>query len=99
VPNIMVDCSHANSNKNHELQPLVIENVTNQILEGNTSICGIMVESNLHAGNQKIPADLADLKYGVSITDACIDWETTEDSLRDMADKLRTVLPGRRMPG
>ncbi len=96
LPNIMVDCSHANSNKNHELQPLVMENVTNQILEGNTSICGIMVESNIHAGNQKIPANLKDLKYGVSVTDACIDWETTEKSLREMANKLRPVLPGRR---
>lgn len=93
--NIMVDCSHANSNKNHELQPLVMENVTNQILEGNTSIIGIMVESNLKAGNQKITANLDDLEYGVSITDACIDWETTENALRDMREKLKDVLPGR----
>lgn len=93
--NIMVDCSHANSNKNHELQPLVMENVTNQILEGNESIIGIMIESNLKAGNQKIPADLADLEYGVSITDACIDWETTDAALTEMADKLREVLPKR----
>jgi len=93
--NIMVDCSHANSNKNHELQPLVMENVTNQILEGNTSIIGIMVESNLKAGNQKITANLDDLEYGVSITDACIDWETTEKALRDMREKLKDVLPGR----
>lgn len=93
--NIMVDCSHANSNKNHELQPLVMENVTNQILEGNTSIIGIMVESNLKAGNQKITANLDDLEYGVSITDACIDWKTTENALRDMREKLKDVLPGR----
>ena len=87
--NIMVDCSHANSNKNHELQPLVMENVTNQILEGNKSIIGIMIESNLKAGNQKIPANLEELEYGVSITDACIDWETTESSLKEMdADGL-----------
>ena len=94
--NIMVDCSHANSNKNHELQPLVMENVTNQILEGNRSIIGIMIESNLKAGNQKIPANLNDLEYGVSITDACIDWETTEASLKEMAEKLREILPGRK---
>jgi len=93
--NIMVDCSHANSNKNHELQPLVMENVTNQILEGNQSIIGIMVESNLKAGNQKITENLDDLEYGVSITDACIDWETTEKSLRDMCEKLKNVLSER----
>lgn len=94
--NIMVDCSHANSNKNHELQPLVMDNVTHQILDGNQSIMGLMVESHLGAGNQKIPADLRQLKYGVSITDACIDWPTTEKALLDMASKLRRVLPGRR---
>ncbi|MCL4149561.1 UNVERIFIED_CONTAM: hypothetical protein GTU68_037991 [Idotea baltica] len=94
--NIMVDCSHANSNKNHDLQPLVMENVTNQIIEGNESIIGIMVESNLKAGNQKITANLDDLEYGVSITDACIDWETTEKALRNMSDKLKNILPNRR---
>ena len=95
TPNIMVDCSHANSNKNHDLQILVMENVTNQILEGNQSIIGLMVESNLKSGNQKIPADLSDLEYGVSITDACIDWDTTEEALRDIQNKLKGVLPGR----
>jgi 3-deoxy-7-phosphoheptulonate synthase len=93
--NIMVDCSHANSNKNHELQPLVIDNVTNQILEGNKSIIGIMVESNIKAGNQKITPNLDDLEYGVSITDACIDWDTTVQSLRDMREKLKGVLTKR----
>jgi len=93
--NIMVDCSHANSNKNHELQPLVLENITNQILEGNKSIIGLMVESNIGAGNQKVPADRSQLEYGVSITDACIDWETTENAVRAMADKLKDVLPQR----
>lgn len=93
--NIMVDCSHANSNKNHELQPLVMDNVANQILEGNKSIIGLMVESNIYAGNQKIPADLGDLEYGVSVTDACIDWEATEAALTSMRNKLKTVLPTR----
>lgn len=93
--NIMVDCSHANSNKNHELQPLVLENVTNQIVEGNTSIMGVMIESNLGAGNQKIPPNLDDLEYGVSVTDACIDWDTTVSVLTDMAQKLGEVLPNR----
>lgn len=93
--NIMVDCSHANSDKNHELQPLVLENVTNQILEGNKSIIGVMVESNIGAGNQKIPDDLSQLQYGVSITDACIDWTTTEKTLMGMAERLRSALPHR----
>ena len=90
--NIMVDCSHANSSKQPELQPSVLENVANQILEGNTSIIGLMIESNLHAGNQDIPANLEDLKYGVSVTDGCIDWPTTEASLRAMRDTLKAAL-------
>lgn len=93
--NIMVDCSHANSSKQPELQPSVVENVANQILEGNTSIIGLMVESNLHAGNQDIPANLDDLKYGVSVTDGCIDWATTEASLRAMRDTLKAALVAR----
>ncbi len=93
--NIMVDCSHANSNKNYELQPLVMENVTNQILEGNQSIVGVMIESNLGAGNQAIPEQLSELKYGVSITDACIDWDTTAATLRESASRLAPVLAGR----
>ena len=94
-PNIMVDCSHANSNKDPALQPLVMENVANQILEGNKSIIGLMVESHLNWGCQAIPKDLADLKYGVSITDACIDWSATETTLRSMHAKLKDVLPKR----
>ncbi len=94
--NIVVDCSHANSDKQPDLQPLVAENVANQILEGNRSIVGLMLESNLKAGNQPIPDNLADLEYGVSITDGCIDWETTEACLRATREKLRDVLPGRR---
>jgi 3-deoxy-7-phosphoheptulonate synthase len=95
APNIMVDCSHANSNKQPELQPLVVENVANQILEGNKSIVGLMIESNINAGNQSIPENLEDLVYGVSVTDGCIDWETTESSLRAMHATLRDVLPRR----
>lgn len=94
-PNIMVDCSHANSNKDPALQPLVMDNVANQILEGNQSIVGLMVESHLGWGNQSIPKDLQQLKYGVSITDACIDWESTEKTLRSMHAKLKDVLPTR----
>jgi len=93
--NIMVDCSHANSNKQPELQPLVVENVANQILEGNKSIVGLMIESHINAGNQSIPANLEELRYGVSVTDGCIDWEATEACLRTMRDKIKSELPKR----
>jgi 3-deoxy-7-phosphoheptulonate synthase len=93
--NIMVDCSHENSNKNHELQPLVLENITNQIIEGNDSIIGLMVESNIGAGNQKMLKDISEMQYGVSITDKCIDWETTETALLAMDEKLKQVLATR----
>jgi len=95
APNIMVDCSHANSNKDHNLQPLVLDNVANQIVEGNTSIIGVMMESHLKGGNQKLSSNLDEMEYGVSVTDACIDWETTEAALVSMADKLRDVLKTR----
>ena len=93
--NIMVDCSHANSNKNHDLQPLVFENIANQIVEGNQSIIGVMVESNIGAGNQKINSDRSKMDYGVSVTDACIDWDTTESLILDVASKIKDALPGR----
>ncbi len=93
--NIMIDCSHANSNKDPTIQSLVLKDVTHQILEGNQSIVGIMLESNINFGNQSIPKDLSQLKYGVSVTDACIDWAETEKSITEMADKLREVLPTR----
>ncbi|CAM3325624.1 3-deoxy-7-phosphoheptulonate synthase [Halomonas lysinitropha] len=95
-PNIMIDCSHANSNKDAALQPLVLENVTNQILEGNRSIIGLMVESNIGWGNQKMTDDPGELAYGVSITDACIDWDTTVESFKRMNEKLAPVLAERR---
>jgi 3-deoxy-7-phosphoheptulonate synthase len=94
-PNIMIDCSHANSQKKYELQPLVMHDVVNQILEGNRSIKALMVESNLHAGSQSLTGSLNALRYGVSITDQCIDWETTERALVSMREKLRYVLQGR----
>ena len=86
--NIMVDCSHANSNKNPQLQPLVVDNISQQILEGNQSIMGIMLESNLNAGTQKLGSDKTKLDYGVSITDGCIEWQTTEKTLLDLHQKL-----------
>ncbi|SEI37697.1 3-deoxy-D-arabinoheptulosonate-7-phosphate synthase [Allopseudospirillum japonicum] len=93
--NIMIDCSHANSNKDPSLQPLVLENVTNQIIEGNQSILGLMIESNIGWGSQALNSDLSQLEYGVSVTDACIDWPTTEKSLLEMAEKLAPVLAKR----
>jgi 3-deoxy-7-phosphoheptulonate synthase len=93
--NIMVDCSHANSNKQPELQPLVVDNVGNQVQEGNRSIVGLMIESNIHAGNQSIPDNPADLQYGVSITDGCIDWETTESCLRKLRETVKDALRAR----
>lgn len=79
---IMVDASHANSAKNHENQPRVIDSVIEQVQAGNQSIIAVMIESNLKAGNQKFPQPLEELEYGVSITDACIDWDTTVATLR-----------------
>ncbi len=93
--NIVVDCSHANSFKDPAMQPLVIRDCVHQIMEGNRSIVGVMIESNLGAGNQSIPADRSQLKYGVSITDACVDWATTETMLREAHAKLKGVLPAR----
>ncbi|BAU47660.1 phospho-2-dehydro-3-deoxyheptonate aldolase [Sulfurifustis variabilis] len=93
--NIVVDCSHGNSNKDPALQSLVAENCVNQILEGNRSIVGLMLESNLHWGNQPIPKNLAQLKYGVSVTDACIDWSATETLLKSAAAKMRPLLAAR----
>lgn len=75
---IMVDCSHANSNKDHNKQPEVFENVMQQVKAGNQNIMGVMIESFLKAGNQKLTSDLSKLEYGVSVTDKCVDWETTE---------------------
>ena len=93
--NIIVDCSHANSFKKPELQPLVMADVVNQVRLGNQMLVGVMIESNLSGGNQPIPADLSQLKYGCSITDACIDWEATEKMLRDTASQLRDVMAKR----
>ena len=95
APNIVVDCSHSNSLKDPTLQPLVFMDCVHQIKEGNRSIVGLMLESHLHGGNQAIPADLAQLKYGVSVTDACIDWPATAELLLRAAGELRSVLPAR----
>ena len=88
--NIVVDCSHANSRKNHTLQSLVLKDVVGQIVDGNRAIKGVMLESNLFEGNQKL-GNPKDLRYGVSITDACLGWDATASGLRDAAHRLRTL--------
>jgi len=93
--NIVIDCSHANCLKDHTLQPLVFNDCVHQIVEGNRSIVGLMVESNLEAGSQPIPDDLSQLKYGVSVTDPCVDWPTTEEMLRRAGEELGGVLAPR----
>ena len=93
---IVIDCSHGNSTKDHNLQPLVARDCVEQVVNGNRSIIGFMLESNLLAGNQRIPKDLRELKPGVSVTDACIDWATTEDVLQRAADLLRPTIAARR---
>ena len=86
--NIVVDCSHGNSRKNHGLQPLVLRDVVHQVADGNHAIKGVMLESHLFEGNQKL-GRVQDLRYGVSITDACMGWDSTADSLRAAAALLR----------
>ena len=80
--NLVVDCSHANSYKKPELQPLVMQDVIHQIKLGNQSLVGVMIESNIVGGRQEIPRDLSQLIYGCSVTDGCIGWEDTVDMLR-----------------
>ncbi len=93
--NLVVDCSHANSFKDPAMQPLVMRDCAHQIMEGNQSIVGLMIESNIGWGSQPLLADRSQLQYGVSITDACVDWATTEKMLRETHAKLKNVLPTR----
>ena len=83
-PSVLVDCSHDNSAKQPERQPEVMRDLLAQIAAGNRSIIGAMIESNLQAGSQAFPQPKDNLHYGVSITDACIDWPTTETLVRDL---------------
>jgi 3-deoxy-7-phosphoheptulonate synthase len=90
---IMVDCSHANSMKKFQGQAVVWKNVIGQYLAENEALVGLMLESNLHEGNQAFSGDAASLKYGVSITDECISWETTEQLLLWAHEKIRQADP------
>ena len=87
-PNIMIDASHANSNKDFKMQSKVVDDVKNQLLSGEKNIIGIMLESNLVEGNQKINSR-DKLRYGQSITDSCIGWEETENIILDLDDTLK----------
>lgn len=97
--NVVIDCSHGNSNKDHNKQLEVFNDVIKQIVDGNHGIVGLMLESHIYEGNQKIPNNLTGfdhttLKYGVSVTDACIDWKTTELLIMDTYRTLsRTLIP------
>jgi 3-deoxy-7-phosphoheptulonate synthase len=86
---IMIDCNHANSNKDPYKQPDVLEDIVKQKLDGNKSIIGFMIESHINGGSQNIPKDLSELKHGISITDACIDFENTSKMLKSAAEALR----------
>lgn len=92
---LMVDCSHANSRKDYRRQPLVAEDVIHQIREGNKSIIGLMIESHINEGNQSADLPREEMAYGVSITDACINWESTETLLRHAHKELKDSLSAR----
>lgn len=87
-PRMVIDCSHGNSQKKHENQPLVLQEIIRQRKDGNVGIVGFMLESNLCAGRQDFPQDLSELRPGVSVTDACIDWDTTEQCVMDAYESL-----------
>lgn len=87
--NLVVDCSHGNSNKDHNRQPIVFEDVINQRVNGNEGIVGVMIESNINPGKQTLTSDISDLEFGVSITDACVGWEKTKEILSWASDQLK----------
>ncbi|ROR13117.1 3-deoxy-7-phosphoheptulonate synthase [Erwinia sp. JUb26] len=94
-PSLMIDCSHGNSNKDFRRQSGVAESAVAQIKDGNRSIIGLMLESHLNEGNQSSEQPRSDMRYGVSVTDACINWETTESLLREIHQDLNGVLAAR----
>ncbi len=94
-PSLMIDCNHGNSNKNFRRQWTVAESAVQQIKVGNRSITGIMLESHLNEGNQSSEQPRGRMRYGISVTDACISWESTEALLRHMHKELSTVLTTR----
>lgn len=97
IPNLMIDCSHSNSSKDYRRQPIVADSIIEQIMAGNQSIIGVMIESHLNEGNQSSDLPREQLQYGVSVTDACINWQDTETLLTKMAEQLAISLPKRLM--
>jgi 3-deoxy-7-phosphoheptulonate synthase len=89
--NVVIDCSHGNSLKDPALQPLVFENCIGQIVSGTNSIVGLMLESNIEFGSQSLSEGPSSLRYGVSVTDGCIDWNTTRELLLRSADVMRSA--------
>jgi 3-deoxy-7-phosphoheptulonate synthase len=85
---LLVDCSHGNSNKDYRRQADVLRDVAAQVVAGSVHVMGVMVESHLVAGNQKLPSDLSQLTYGQSITDACLDLATTLELLEELANAV-----------
>ena len=90
LPYMMVDCSHDNSGQDYKNQPIVLNDICKQVREGSENIVGIMLESHLNSGKQSFPKDLAKLDYGKSITDGCIDFEMTVETLTDLANAVRS---------
>jgi len=88
LDSVMVDCSHGNSSKDHTKQEGVLKNLIEQIKSGSKHIKAVMIESNLYEGNQSIPEDKSQLKYGVSVTDKCIGWQDTERIIKEAAERL-----------
>ena len=89
---LLVDCSHGNSNKDHTLQNVALNSIIEQRVAGNADIIGCMLESNLNPGSQSLNCPIEELEYGVSVTDACIGWDETEELLRDAYAKLADVV-------
>lgn len=92
---IMIDSSHANSGKDPYLQPMVIQNIAEQIEKGNKSIMGLMIESHLKGGRQDLKGDPSNLEYGKSITDGCLDWDSTAAALHNLRNTIKDILPNR----
>ncbi|NJK42023.1 MAG: 3-deoxy-7-phosphoheptulonate synthase [Acaryochloridaceae cyanobacterium SU_2_1] len=90
-PRVMVDCSHANANKDHNRQVVVLQEIAKQLRADSQCLLGVMIESHLVAGSQSIPQDLSQLTYGQSITDACVDFETTAQMLSSLAASMQSA--------
>lgn len=92
IPSLVVDCSHGNSSKDYSRQPIVAEDIFQQIVDGNKSVIGLMLESHINAGNQSADLPKEERAYGVSVTDACIDFSTTVELLAKADDMLNSAL-------